>query len=198
MLAGRLRALGVGPETLVGLCAARSFDLVVGVLAILEAGGAYVPIDPDYPRERIRFLVDDARAQVVLTQKALAGRLPPTTAHVICLDEPSPIEAARDDRPPVSGNPDSAAYIIYTSGLDRPAQGRGGDPSPTVLRLLRVDPARFRFDESDVWTLFHSFRLRLLGLGAVGRAGPRRPAGHRAARASRSPEASRAGRRREA
>ncbi len=75
-LAERLRRLGVGPETLVGLCAERSPEMVAGMLAVLQAGGAYLPLDPDYPRERLAFLLGDARPAVVLVQEHLLDRLP--------------------------------------------------------------------------------------------------------------------------
>src|SRR3954468_17175011 len=70
-LARRLRALGVGPEVLVGVCAGRSPALVVGLLAVLKAGGAYVPLDPAYPADRLAFMLDDARVAVLLTQTDL-------------------------------------------------------------------------------------------------------------------------------
>src|SRR5690242_11650684 len=74
-LARRLRALGVGPEDLVGLCTHRSLDMVVGLLAVLKAGGAYVPLDPAYPADRLAFLLEDASVPVLLTQSDLLGRL---------------------------------------------------------------------------------------------------------------------------
>ena len=75
-LARRLRAEGVGPEVLVGLCAGRSTAMVVGLLAVLKAGGAYVPLDPAYPAERLAFMLGDARATVILTQADLLDGLP--------------------------------------------------------------------------------------------------------------------------
>src|SRR5213079_1151165 len=71
-LAHHLRALGVGPEVIVGLCLERSLDLVVGLLGILKAGGAYLPLDPDYPRERLGFMLADAGARVLITDTASA------------------------------------------------------------------------------------------------------------------------------
>ena len=75
-LAHRLRELGVGPDKLVGLCVERSLDLVIGILGILKAGGAYLPIDLSYPAERVAFMLEDAEAPVLVTQRALAGKLP--------------------------------------------------------------------------------------------------------------------------
>src|SRR5262249_6878874 len=85
-LAHHLRGLGVGPETLVGICVERSLEMIVGLLGILKAGGAYVPLDPDYPRERLGFMVEDARMGVVLVHQKTRGRLPELAAHIVCLD----------------------------------------------------------------------------------------------------------------
>ena len=71
-----LRGLGVGPETVVGLCVERSPEMVVGLLGILKAGAAYLPLDPNYPRERLAFMLADAGAPVLVTQQALLDRLP--------------------------------------------------------------------------------------------------------------------------
>ena len=75
-LAHHLRGLGVGPEMMVGLCVERSPEMVVGLLGILKAGGAYLPLDPDYPAERLAFMLADAGARLLVTQRALSGRLP--------------------------------------------------------------------------------------------------------------------------
>ena len=75
-LAQHLQGLGVGPETVVGLCVERSPEMVVGLLGILKAGGAYLPLDPNYPRERLAFMLADAGAPVLVTQQALLDRLP--------------------------------------------------------------------------------------------------------------------------
>src|SRR5581483_11119734 len=88
-LAARLRAAGVGPETLVALCAERSIEWVVAMLAILKAGGAYVPLDPTYPRERLAFLLADTGAPVLLAQERVAAALPAGEARVILLDGPA-------------------------------------------------------------------------------------------------------------
>src|SRR5438067_13287329 len=82
-LAHYLQGLGVGPETLVGVCIERSVEMVVGLLGILKAGGAYVPLDPAYPAERLAFMLQDARVAVLLTQAHLEATLPQTGAQVI-------------------------------------------------------------------------------------------------------------------
>ena len=80
-LANHLRGLGVGPETVVGLCVERSPEMVVGLLGILKAGAAYLPLDPNYPRERLDFMLTDAGAPVLVTQQALLDRLPVVGRH---------------------------------------------------------------------------------------------------------------------
>ena len=86
-LAHRLQDLGVGPGVLVGMFVERSVEMVVGLLGVLKAGGAYLPMDPVYPRERLGWMLEDSAAPVLLTQAALRDRLPEHAAHVICLDE---------------------------------------------------------------------------------------------------------------
>ncbi|MBO9998896.1 MAG: amino acid adenylation domain-containing protein [Cyanobacteria bacterium SID2] len=116
-LAYHLKALGVGPEVLVGICVRRSLDLVVGLLGILKAGGAYVPLDPQYPQARLALILEDAQAPVLLTQQSLVESLPPHHARVVCLDTDWGSIAQHDDRNPVSDvAPTNLAYAIYTSG----------------------------------------------------------------------------------
>jgi amino acid adenylation domain-containing protein len=109
-LAGRLRELGVGPESRVAIAAGRSLDLVVGMLAVLKAGGAYVPIDPDDPAERTADLVADSGARLVLTAeriRSIAERMRERRAPI----------------PPIAVDPAGAAYVIYTSGSTGRAKG---------------------------------------------------------------------------
>ena len=116
-LARYLRTMGVGPEALVGIFTDRSFEMLVGLLAVLKAGGAYLPLDPEYPPERIAFMIEDSRAQVVLTQHSLLSRLPATAARTICLDEDGSAfarESSENLQP--HALPDNLAYVIYTSG----------------------------------------------------------------------------------
>ncbi|HSL47729.1 MAG TPA: amino acid adenylation domain-containing protein, partial [Candidatus Deferrimicrobiaceae bacterium] len=114
-LAHHLRARGVGPEVVVGLCLARSPDLVVALLAILKAGGAYLPLDPTYPRERLAFMLEDAGARLLITDTTLADRLPDHAR--VCLDAEADAIARRPAPPPAHGlDPRNPAYVIYTSG----------------------------------------------------------------------------------
>ncbi|MDZ7268842.1 MAG: amino acid adenylation domain-containing protein [candidate division KSB1 bacterium] len=116
-LARRLHELGVGPEVLVALCFERSVEMVVAMLTVLKAGGAFVPIDPAYPAERISFMLADCRPAVLLTQSALAEKLPATTIPKLFLDEGWEQKAGQ---PAVNfsggARPENLAYVIYTSG----------------------------------------------------------------------------------
>lgn len=118
-LAHHLQRLGVGPETLVGLCVERSPEMIIGVLGILKAGGAYVPLDPTYPAERLSFMLSDARVPVLLTQERLRGKIPLATHEMetVYLDrDRNTIGLERDDNPPSNTVAENAAYVIYTSG----------------------------------------------------------------------------------
>ncbi|MBW4496132.1 MAG: AMP-binding protein [Oscillatoria princeps RMCB-10] len=83
-LAHHLRALGVGPEVLAGICAERSLEMVVGILGILKAGGAYVPLDPEYPQERLAFMLEDARVPVLLSFTPVRSTSPSGNSGVLC------------------------------------------------------------------------------------------------------------------
>jgi len=142
-LAQILRHIGIQLNELVGLCVDRSADLLIGILGILKAGAAYVPIDPGYPADRIEFILHDTQMRVLLTQSWLTEQLPRSQAHIICLDQPFitnanvvlPSQEIRPPNSPIGGiepalsthNPppvenlrgnisDSLAYVIYTSG----------------------------------------------------------------------------------
>jgi amino acid adenylation domain-containing protein len=116
-LAHYLRRLGVGPDVLVGLSLERSLEMVVGILGIMKAGGAYLPLDPNYPQERLNFMVQDTRAAVVLTQQHLRRGLGELPARIVCLDAQLPEIAREGDGKPDSGVcPLNLSYVIFTSG----------------------------------------------------------------------------------
>src|SRR5262249_45013951 len=112
-----LKRLGVGPETIVGICMRRSMEMIVGLLGILKTGGGYMPLEPTYPAERLRYMLTDARARVVLTELGLAGALPPDGARQICIDrDREEIERESRDNPRAAVEAKNLAYVIYTSG----------------------------------------------------------------------------------
>ncbi|MEG4594111.1 amino acid adenylation domain-containing protein [Microcoleus sp. F8_C2] len=116
-LAHYLQSLGVGPEVLVGICVERSFDMIIGLLGTLKAAGAYIPIDPAYPTDRIAYMLDDSRLPVLLTQQKLVASLPEHQARVVCLDSDWEEISAQRELSPITGvTPDNLAYVIYTSG----------------------------------------------------------------------------------
>jgi amino acid adenylation domain-containing protein len=111
-LAHRLQSLGIGPESLVGVCLERSLDLVVAILAVLKAGGSYVPLDPSYPAQRLGFMVKDAGIRIVVTITAFIDRVPDVEA--VRLDDPWPDTPQENPAPKTTSA--NAAYVIYTSG----------------------------------------------------------------------------------
>jgi amino acid adenylation domain-containing protein len=116
-LANYLRTIGVGPETLVGICMDRSLQMIVGILGILKAGGAYVPLDPSYPKERLAFMLEDTQAKVVLSLEEFKELLPRRDIRVIALDRERKMIAQHSTAPVDSGTkPHNLAYVVYTSG----------------------------------------------------------------------------------
>ncbi|HYO15514.1 MAG TPA: amino acid adenylation domain-containing protein, partial [Thermoanaerobaculia bacterium] len=116
-LAEHLGRLGVGPEVGVGVFLDRSVDLVVSLLAVLKAGGLYVPLDPAYPAERVGFILGDTAAPVILSRESLAGRLPATGSRLVLVDRDAGAWSEWSGRSPHrAGGPDHLAYVIYTSG----------------------------------------------------------------------------------
>ena len=115
-VAHALRAMGVGPGTVAGLCTARSPRLLVGALGILKAGGAYLPLDPAYPKDRIALYLEDSGAAVIVTERALEADLPPHGAATLLIDADPRLDAAPETRPDGGAGPADLAYLIYTSG----------------------------------------------------------------------------------
>ena len=143
-LARRLRDLGVGPDTIVGLCMRRSPEQIVALLGILKAGGAYLPLDPGFPPERLAYMIADAQPRVFVTEAALAALLPTRQAPVVELDsEWFLIDAQPAVAPPVAVSPDNLAYLLYTSGsTGRPKGGDGHPPGgrqPAALGSAAAD-----------------------------------------------------------
>ena len=177
-LARYLRRLGVGPEALVGLCVERSLHMVVGQLGILKAGGGYVPLDPNYPPERLAFMLADTQTSVLLSQHALTDGLPNSSARLICLDSDwATIARESPTNPPNNAQPEHPAYVMYTSGstgtpkgIVIPHRGINRLVSNTNYIELRPDDrvaqvANPCFDAAtfEVWgALLHGARLVIL------------------------------------
>jgi amino acid adenylation domain-containing protein len=146
-LAHRLLTLGAGPETLVGVLLERSPSLIVALLGVLKSGAASVPLDPAYPGERIRFMLEDAGIKVLLTQQSLRNDLPPHNAHVVCLDGELIDEETGQDLSLGTTHPSNLAYVIYTSGsTGRPKGVAIEHHSAATL----IQWARQRFTEAEL------------------------------------------------
>jgi amino acid adenylation domain-containing protein len=119
-VARHLKGLGVGPDQVVGICVERGFAMVVGVLGILKAGAAYLPLDPAYPTERLRYMLMDAAPRVVMMQEAVRSRLPPSGSELVALDanntDISVLEDANLPSDAVGAGGQHLAFVIYTSG----------------------------------------------------------------------------------
>ncbi|MGL4879498.1 MAG: non-ribosomal peptide synthetase, partial [Waterburya sp.] len=116
-LAHYLQQNGVKPEIIVGICCDRSLAMVVSLLAVLKAGGAYLPLDPSYPPERLRFMVEDSNLAVLLTQTKLLDLVSNSQAKIICLNEEADNITQNSAINPVNSvTPENLAYVIYTSG----------------------------------------------------------------------------------
>ena len=152
-LAHHLRALDVGLETPVGLLTERSLEMVVGTLAILKAGGGYVPLNPDDPKARLRFLMNDTQMPVLLVQAALQDKVPVDDATRVVLDAEAGALAQMPETPPAVGvTPQHLAYIMYTSG----STGRPKGVPVThqnVVRLVR-NTNYATFSPDDVFLQF--------------------------------------------
>lgn len=156
-LAHYLIRLGVGPETLVAVYLQPSLEMVISLLAILKAGGGYVPLSAACPPDRLSFMLEDTRASLLLTQESSLPRLPAKRPEVICLDsEFESIACESQENPAVGMSPDNLAYVIYTSGSTGIPKGVMVTHR-NVSRLFEATEHWFGFDESDVWTFFHSY-----------------------------------------
>ncbi|MCP4548448.1 MAG: AMP-binding protein, partial [bacterium] len=166
-LAHFLRQRGAGPESVVGICMERCLELVVGLLGIMKAGGAYLPLDPRYPAERLQWMVEDAHAPVVLTRTAIRKGLPELATEIVDLDAGGPgLSELPADAPPSAITAAGAAYVIYTSGSTGTPKGVVSCHGGLANRLLWMQEAfaltprdrvlqktSFTFDVS-VWEFF--------------------------------------------
>ncbi|MCY8870985.1 non-ribosomal peptide synthetase DhbF [Bacillus inaquosorum] len=164
-LARMLISEGVGPEQFVALALPRSLEMAVGLLAVLKAGAAYLPLDPDYPADRIAFMLEDAQPAFIMTNTKAAEHIPPAeNVPKIVLDDP---ELSEKLNTYLAENPNNAdriqplsplntAYVIYTSGSTGVPKGVM-IPHQNVTRLFAATDHWFHFSSDDIWTMFHSY-----------------------------------------
>lgn len=115
-LAHHLRSCGIGRESLVGICIDRSLEMAIGIVGILKSGGAYLPLDPDYPKDRLAFMVRDAQPRVIVTKSSLVEALPNSDSRVVLLDDVATPSALPTGDVIDQPQPSDLAYVIYTSG----------------------------------------------------------------------------------
>ena len=155
-IAARLRRLGVGPQSIVGIHLDRGFDLVAGIFGILKAGGAYLPLDLACPEDRLAFMLEDSGAKALITDSALLDRFPDYRGSILCLDRDAELLAACSaENAAPTAEPHHLAYVIYTSGSTGAPKGCLVTQE-NVLRLFTATDSWFHFGPDDVWTLFHS------------------------------------------
>lgn len=184
-VASRLTGLGVGPEDVVGLCVERSLEMVVGLLGILKAGAAYLPLDPAYPSERIALLIEDAQLKVILAQESVKKLLPGSGAKLLPL-ESDWLEFADEpvDNVERGVTPEHLAYLLYTSGSTGKPKGVMVEHRNVVNFFAGMD-TRIRYGSEATWlaatslsfdisvlelfwTLAHGFKVVLFADGPEG------------------------------
>ncbi|MGN9822101.1 amino acid adenylation domain-containing protein, partial [Streptomyces sp. SD11] len=154
-----LRTAGVGPDTLVGLCLPRGVDMVVAMLGVWQAGGAYLPLDPEYPVERLGFMLTDSRATVLVGTSDILDELPVGRLRTVVLDDPmdrAQLATMPVDAPEAPVHADQLAYVIYTSGSTGRPKGvqvaHGG-----VVNLVRAQGREFGVGAGDAVVQFAPF-----------------------------------------
>ncbi|WP_183300986.1 non-ribosomal peptide synthetase, partial [Cupriavidus alkaliphilus] len=147
-LAHRLIAHGVGPDVPVGVLAERSVEMVVALLAILKAGGAYVPFDPDYPADRLAYMIEDSGVALVLVQRPDAMPALSRTVAAVDLADPALYAQGGDHNPVAALSPENLAYVIYTSGSTGRPKGAGNRHGALHNRLWWMQ-AQYRLDAGD-------------------------------------------------
>jgi natural product biosynthesis luciferase-like monooxygenase protein len=150
-LARHLQALGAGPDVLVGVCLDRSLEVPVTLLGILKAGAAYLPLDPEFPAERLTLMADDAQLPLLVTESRLADRVPGTAAARVLVDADAAAIAAHSTAPvPAAARPEHLAYVLYTSGSTGRPKGVMVEHRNVVNFFTGMD-ARIAHDPPGVW-----------------------------------------------
>lgn len=160
----------VQPGQLVGLCTSRSVDMVIGILAILKAGAAYVPLDPSYPEARMKYILDDAKLRTVLVQSAHASCLPEITLRKVLLDGEQYIDCSTYDPDITFAQPaaEQIAYVIYTSGSTGKPKGVCQTHGTLMSFCYEFEEQLYALDVTEsspwLWTSSYAFDASIKGL----------------------------------
>jgi amino acid adenylation domain-containing protein len=154
-IACRLQAVGVGPESLVGISMERSVEMVLAIFGILKAGGAYVPLDPTYPKDRLAFMAEDAGVKLILTDSRVLQQLDDIRVTTLCLDKEWETTIPSDNDSPTSGDDqqsaaasENIAYVIYTSGSTGKPKGVM-TPHEAVTNMILWMQATYEMTPAD-------------------------------------------------
>lgn len=149
LLAKRLQALGIGPDIPVGLCIERCLAMVIALIGILKAGGAFVPLDPAYPEGRLEYMLEDARIMVLLTCRPLLEKLPARQMEVVYVDEQEYSSAEENRQHLIGLSPQNLCYVIYTSGSTGKPKGVQ-IPHSAVAHCLQAMYQHLGFTQRDI------------------------------------------------
>ncbi|WP_260705475.1 amino acid adenylation domain-containing protein [Edaphobacter flagellatus] len=155
-MARLLRNQSLHPGQIVAIYLDRSIEMLVAMLGVLKAGGAYLPIDPNYPSARVVQTLEDARPVLVITNQKLAAQLGEVPGQLLLLNERPDTTSEDEANPPLQAHADDLAYAMYTSGSTGKPKGVLVTHR-NVVRLLTQTEPWFHFDQDDIWTMFHSF-----------------------------------------
>ncbi len=148
-LANYLQKRGVGPEVLVGICVERSLDMLVAIFGVLKAGGGYVPLDPNYPRDRVAFMVEDAKLAIIITHEHLVNEIPVGDAQLLCIDSNwETIARESDANPTPNVTPSNVAFVIYTSGSTGNPKGVAIEHG-SLVHFTRAANEIYKFTSDD-------------------------------------------------
>lgn len=158
-LAHCLRRMGVKPNTLVGVCVERSVEMVVSLLGVLKSGGAYLPLDPDYPQARLHYMVKDSGVTQIIGGRRAEKTFASLDVELMTIDQQRQLAVFPEHNIPAAEiglTPTDLAYVIYTSGSTGNPKGVMVEHC-NVMRLFASTEAQFGFGHDDVWSLFHSY-----------------------------------------
>lgn len=153
-LARKLLEKGIKPDDIIALMVDRSISMIVGIMAILKAGACYLPIDPNYPKERIKYTLEDSKAKLLLCSKEFYCE-DVYSGEMVDIEDESNYLSNCENLGITSSN-ENLAYIIYTSGTTGNPKGVMVEHR-NLVRLMFNDKFQFNFTSNDVWTMFHSY-----------------------------------------